>query len=63
MVNFPCKDCNKRHIGCHASCIDYIVAKNKNESYKKTKKLEHLANEIKFNSIFRACELRDKRKI
>ena len=23
--NPPCKDCEKRHVGCHSSCEDYIA--------------------------------------
>lgn len=24
MKTSPCKDCKKRHIGCHSECDDYI---------------------------------------
>ncbi len=27
MGSYPCKDCTRREIGCHAKCGDYKVAK------------------------------------
>ena len=31
-VNAPCKDCEKRHVGCHSTCEPYIkFAQERNE--------------------------------
>lgn len=27
-VTFPCKDCQKRQVGCHSNCEDYLCVKN-----------------------------------
>lgn len=29
-MNVPCKDCNKRQVGCHSSCEDYKTYKTEN---------------------------------
>lgn len=29
-VMFPCKECTKRRVGCHATCDDYNNAKKRN---------------------------------
>lgn len=28
MVEFPCKDCNSRFLGCHSVCKSYLNAKS-----------------------------------
>lgn len=28
---FPCKNCDKRYVGCHGSCEEYKEAKKKND--------------------------------
>lgn len=30
-VKFPCKNCPKKEIGCHAICSEYISAQKANE--------------------------------
>lgn len=30
-MNFPCKDCNDRNVGCHGTCEKYKVAKEKHK--------------------------------
>lgn len=30
-----CKDCNKRYIGCHGSCEEYLAFKSEKDSVKK----------------------------
>ena len=35
MIRPPCKDCLKRHIGCHAVCPDYLTFQRANEARKK----------------------------
>lgn len=32
--NNCCKDCSRRHVGCHADCADYIAAKAELEKIK-----------------------------
>lgn len=36
----PCRDCNKRHVGCHSSCEDYKKFLEEYERFKKYTK-EH----------------------
>ena len=35
MPNSPCKNCEKRHVGCHGKCADYISFKKEVKDYKK----------------------------
>lgn len=30
MLQPPCKDCEKRHVGCHSSCEDYKMYHDEN---------------------------------
>ncbi|EEP54573.1 hypothetical protein [Clostridium butyricum] len=63
MNNYPCKDCIERCFGCHSVCIKY---KNAEIEIKKEKQLERqskINDQIKFHSIFRGCEARDKKNI
>lgn len=32
---FPCQGCDKRHLGCHGTCNDYISTVKKIEELKK----------------------------
>lgn len=32
-----CKDCESRELGCHSICIDYLIAKEKNDKFNKEK--------------------------
>ena len=34
MILAPCLNCEKRHMNCHSSCIDYLA-------FKKEKEIEH----------------------
>jgi len=27
-----CKDCSKRHVGCHSTCTDYLNAKREHDT-------------------------------
>lgn len=29
---YPCKDCEKRHAGCHADCAAYLEARERNQA-------------------------------
>lgn len=31
MINFPCKNCEKRYPGCHDKCCDYQEARKKQD--------------------------------
>ena len=33
-AKFPCKNCEKRYVGCHGSCNEYKEAKEKNDKEK-----------------------------
>lgn len=45
-----CKDCQKRHIGCHGSCTEYIAqaqaAREERERRRKEKKGENEADAV-----------------
>ena len=52
-----CYNCNKRHVGCHSSCLKYAKFKEEKEKEKRIKenfKLEytnaHIKANIKFNN-------------
>ena len=34
MRHNPCKECEKRMVGCHATCEEYILAKKEHEEAK-----------------------------
>ena len=34
MISAPCLNCEKRHMNCHSSCIEYLA-------FKKEKEIEH----------------------
>lgn len=36
----PCKDCDKRHVGCHARCDDYLEWRNIRDEAKQKELLE-----------------------
>lgn len=40
LARFPCKDCEKRELGCHSNCTEYKQAKNENERLNKKKREE-----------------------
>lgn len=52
-----CKDCDKRFVGCHANCPDYISFKNALDTFKEKKKLEMLSyqflNDIEDHNVKR----------
>ena len=43
LISFPCKDCNKRTLGCHSTCNAYLTARAKqtelNEKERKHKQI------------------------
>lgn len=63
MINYPCKDCLDRCIGCHGTCTKYKNVNIENKKEKDFIRQNSIADEIKFNSIFRSCDLRDKKNI
>lgn len=59
-----CKDCIKRHVGCHSTCEDYIEAKKKYEERKQWEK-EHAAPDIRpidFNKLGYGAKTKTKPK-
>ena len=38
MIFNSCKDCTRRHVGCHSACSDYLAAKARNDAIKEVKK-------------------------
>lgn len=39
MINFSCKDCTKRHMGCHSECDTYKNEVIENERQKSQRKI------------------------
>ena len=50
-----CKDCTKRHVGCHSNCEDYAEQRRQIEETKekihKGKDLDRTLNTLAFNRI------------
>ena len=42
----PCRNCDKRQVGCHSSCEDYIAFKNYLGEVKKANEHKRLQNDI-----------------
>lgn len=39
MAEFHCKDCNKRHLGCHSECEVYLKDKKVHDELKENERL------------------------
>ena len=52
--NAPCLGCEKRYLGCHSKCEEYIDFKNKSQEAN-----QRIANKKAFEAVFYA----DKRKL
>lgn len=39
-ISSPCKECTKRHMGCHSRCSEYLEYKKKLEDIRKTEREE-----------------------
>lgn len=39
-INFPCQKCNKRQVGCHGSCAEYLNTKIQAKNLKQKRKKE-----------------------
>lgn len=60
MVKYTCKDCNKRQLGCHDTCEEYLKIKQRNlEIHKNKIAFETYSTAGKFESIHR---MKTKRK-
>ncbi|MCQ2017265.1 hypothetical protein [Clostridium butyricum] len=62
-IKYPCMGCKERKLACHDNCKtykDFCCEKNK---IKQLKKKGIDADAVKFNSIFRGCDVRDKKGI
>ena len=42
----PCKNCDKRQVGCHSSCEEYIAFKKYLDEVKKANAPKRLQNDI-----------------
>jgi len=47
MAKFPCRDCDKRKVGCHGFCEEYKKAKAVREA-----ELREEKNEVRINAFF-----------
>lgn len=46
-MDSPCKDCNKRQVGCHSDCSDYEYYKVKIEQQKEARRLQDIKPQYK----------------
>lgn len=49
----PCKDCDKREIGCHSKCVAYTTFRKDLDLYNKTRMFEKTFNASRRNTIKR----------
>ena len=49
----PCKDCEKRYIGCHGRCEKYLEFKRANDERLKQKSLEIDADQYAIDNTMR----------
>lgn len=42
-MKFPCKDCEKRYIGCHSKCGEYMAAAEKHRKAQEADRGERMA--------------------
>lgn len=49
----PCKDCNKRYVGCHGRCEKYLEFKKANDERLKQKSLEIDADQYAIDNTMR----------
>ena len=49
----PCKDCEKRHVGCHGRCEKYLEFKKANNERLKQKSLEIDADQYAIDNTMR----------
>lgn len=58
-MEYPCKDCANKYLGCHAKCEKYIEVKNANEEIsakiRKEKLLRGLFISMRSDSIAKVC--------
>lgn len=63
MKKYPCMGCEDRKIACHDKCYRYKNFCYEKDKIKISKRNNSIADEVKFNSIFRSCDLRDKKNV
>lgn len=63
MRKYPCMGCQERKLACHDECNKYKEFCSEKEKLKQLKKKSIDADAVKFNSIFRGCDVRDKKGI
>lgn len=61
MVEYPCKDCKNRYLGCHDYCPQYQVAKDINVSERK--KIQQKVWEENMNSTAKIENIKRFRRI
>lgn len=45
-MTFPCKNCEKRTVGCHASCEPYLAVKSKHDANREQEYQEKYNNDL-----------------
>lgn len=49
--DFPCKNCTRREVGCHGSCVEYKTAKANYEKEKENERAEEAAARFIADSV------------
>lgn len=58
----PCYGCEKREVGCHATCQGYKEFQAENEEIKKKKILNYICDEIMYSYKKREIRPADRQK-
>lgn len=53
MTDYPCKGCEKRQLGCHSTCEDYIKIHREADIARRARQLENKLAFIPYKSIKR----------
>jgi len=65
-VNFPCKDCTDRHVGCHSTCEPYLKIKKEhqtiNEKIREQSSKESALTDVQIQGIRRMSARRHRRE-
>lgn len=63
---YPCKDCQKRQMGCHSKCEDYAVmleeTKAAREAKRKAEAVNRIADDYAIRSISKCKKMAHRRR-
>lgn len=67
MAIYSCKGCEKRYVGCHSECPDYLAQKAEHDArkkeYDKKMEIEHSIYRQRSDKVYKAMQNRQKRRI